>query len=169
MSHFAIDSLSTAPLVVLRIPQQRPRLQCYGFPSKGPSCTMWFRRFTKYDTKSVANPHSTEQDTQPISFLISKQAVPYWTRGDTCCPGVSTSMIRSLADSSTTCLDSINHLHHSNCCSNHNIDPHHGQLTSQRIEENITLTKTQAKLNITKDGNTCTTLKTAWLSITNHV
>jgi hypothetical protein len=30
------------------------------------------------------------------------------------------------------------------------------------------LTKTQAKLNITKDGKTCTTLMTAWLSITNQ-
>jgi hypothetical protein len=28
------------------------------------------------------------------------------------------------------------------------------------------LTKTQAKLNITKDGKTCTTLMTGWLSIT---
>jgi hypothetical protein len=31
------------------------------------------------------------------------------------------------------------------------------------------LTKTQAKLNIPKDGKTCTTLMTAWLSITNQV
>jgi hypothetical protein len=32
---------------LLRIPQQRPRLQCWGFPSKDPSCTMWFRHFHK--------------------------------------------------------------------------------------------------------------------------
>jgi hypothetical protein len=31
------------------------------------------------------------------------------------------------------------------------------------------LTKTQAKLNITMDGNTCMTLMTAWLSITKQV
>jgi hypothetical protein len=38
--------------------------------------------------------------TQPITFLISKQDIPYRTRGSTCCHGVSTPMIRSLADSS---------------------------------------------------------------------
>jgi hypothetical protein len=37
------------------------------------------------------------------------------------------------------------------------------------MEDHNTLTKTQEKLNITKDGKTCMTLKTAWLSITNHV
>jgi hypothetical protein len=70
---------------------------CYGFPSKGPACsakdspaktplapcgsgifTKYVTRYvTKYDTKSDDNPHSTEQDTQPITFLISRQAVPY--------------------------------------------------------------------------------------------
>jgi hypothetical protein len=34
-----------------------------------------------------SHPHSTEHDTQPIAYLISKQAVPYQTRGGTCCPG----------------------------------------------------------------------------------
>jgi hypothetical protein len=72
-----------------------------------PSCTMWTW------AKSQANPHSSEQDTQPIVFLISKQAAPYWIRGVTCCPGGSTPKNRSLADSSTTCHDGINHLHHS--------------------------------------------------------
>jgi hypothetical protein len=49
--------------------------------AKGPSVTMWFREIieyvTKYDTKNDAQPHSTEQDTQPIAFLVSKKAVPY--------------------------------------------------------------------------------------------
>jgi hypothetical protein len=40
---------------------------------KTPSCTMWFRQIinyvTKYDTKYGVNPHSTEQDTQPIAYL----------------------------------------------------------------------------------------------------
>jgi hypothetical protein len=85
-----------------------------------PSCTMWFRRFTKYD----AILDSTEQDTQSIAFLISRQVILYWTCGGTCCPGVSTHKLRSLADLSTTCHDGIIHLHHSNRCSNHNIDPH---------------------------------------------
>jgi hypothetical protein len=53
-----------------------------------PSCTMWTW------AKSQANPHSSEQDTQPIVFLISKQAAPYRIRG-------------------VTCHDGINHLHHS--------------------------------------------------------
>jgi hypothetical protein len=84
----------------------------------GPSCTMWAW------AKSEANSHSSEQHTQTIEFLISKQATPYRTHGGTCCPGVSAPKIRSLADLSTTCHDGINHLHHSNHCSNHNIDPH---------------------------------------------
>jgi hypothetical protein len=77
-----------------------------------------------YDINNDAHPHSTEQDTQHIVFLISKQVVPYRTCGGTCCHGVSTPNIWSIADSSITCLDGINHLHHTNRCSNHNIDPH---------------------------------------------
>jgi hypothetical protein len=93
-----------------------------------PSCTMWFRQITKYVTcmtpKNDAHPHSSKQDTQPITFLISRQVIPYRTRGGTCCPGLSTPKIQSLADSSTTCHDGISHLHHFNSCSNHSIDPH---------------------------------------------
>jgi hypothetical protein len=37
------------------------------------------------------------------------------------------------------------------------------------MDERPPLTKTQAKLNITKDEKTSTTLMTAWLSITNQV
>jgi hypothetical protein len=83
-----------------------------------PSCIMWAW------VNHHAITHSSEQDTQPIVFLISKQAAPYRTCGDTCCSGVSTPKIRSLANSRTTCHDSINHLHHSNHCSNQSIDPH---------------------------------------------
>jgi hypothetical protein len=92
-----------------------------------------------------------QQDKFTRAFLISQQAVPYRTRGDTCCHRVSTTKIQSLADLSTTCHDSINHLHHSIHCSNYNIDPHHGHLTSREMEDQ-TVTKTQAKLNIIKDG-----------------
>jgi hypothetical protein len=42
------------------------------------------------------------QDKLTRAFLISQQVIPYRTRGDTCCPGVSTPKIRSLADSSRT-------------------------------------------------------------------
>jgi hypothetical protein len=113
---------------------------CYGFPSKGLTCSakdspakaplapcglgFLTKYVTKYDTKSDVNLHSTEQDTQPIALQISRQAVPYRTHGGTCCPRVSTPKIWCLADLSTTCHDGINHLHHSNHCSNHNIDPH---------------------------------------------
>jgi hypothetical protein len=43
-----------------------------------------------------------QQDKLTRAFLISQQDVPYQTHGGTCCPGVSTPMIRSLADSSMT-------------------------------------------------------------------
>jgi hypothetical protein len=87
-----------------------------------PSYTMWVRRFTKNVTKYDVIPHSSEQDTLPI--VISNQIVPYRTCGNTCCPRVSTPKIQSFADSSTTSHRGINHLHHSNHCSNHNINPH---------------------------------------------
>jgi hypothetical protein len=45
--------------------------------------------------------HSSKQDTLPTASLISKQAVPYWTRS-TYCPGLSTPKTRSLADLSMT-------------------------------------------------------------------
>jgi hypothetical protein len=69
-----------APLAVLRFPAQ-----------SGPLCTVWFMQFTKNVTKTGhtdrSHPHSTEHDTYPIAYLISKQAIAYWTRGGTCCPG----------------------------------------------------------------------------------
>jgi hypothetical protein len=139
-----------------------------------PSCNMWFRQFTKYvtmtDHKVLCHPQSTEHDTQLIAYLISKQAAPYHTHGGTCCPRVSTPNIQSLADSSMT-----NHIfwrnptvstiptllkpqHRSSPQSNHNA-----------MDGRPSLTKAQVKLNITKERMTCTTLMTAWLSITNQV
>jgi hypothetical protein len=88
-----------------------------------PSCTLWLCRY-----HHISTAHPTRQFTR--GSLISQQAIPYWTRGGTCYPGVSTIKIRSLADSSSTCCDGINHLHYSNHCSNRSIDPHHGHLTS---------------------------------------
>jgi hypothetical protein len=83
MSYFATNS-----------PAKGPACSAKDSPAKGPSCTMWFRwitkYITKYDIKNDDNPHSTEQDTLPIAFLISKQVVPYQTHGGTCCPRVST-------------------------------------------------------------------------------
>jgi hypothetical protein len=86
---------TVAPLVVLRFPTH-----------SGPFCTMWFRQFTWNITQmghtDRSHPHSTEHDIQPIAYLISRQAVPYRTRGGTCCPVVSTPKIRNLPDSSMT-------------------------------------------------------------------
>jgi hypothetical protein len=56
------------------------------------------------EPRRVTTPisHSSEQGTLPTASLITKQVVPYRTRGDTYCPGVSTRMTRSLADPSMT-------------------------------------------------------------------
>jgi hypothetical protein len=83
-----------------------------------PLCNMWAW------AKSQAISHSSEQDTLPIVFLISKQAIPFQTCSGTCYPVVSTPKIQFVVHSSTTCHDGIHHLHHSNHCSNHIIDPH---------------------------------------------
>jgi hypothetical protein len=57
-----------------------------------------------YEPRRVTTPisHSSEQGTLPTASLISKQGIPYWTCGGTCCLGVSTPMTQSLADSSMT-------------------------------------------------------------------
>jgi hypothetical protein len=51
---------------------------------------------------TTPNSHSSEQGTLPTAPLISKQAIPYRTRGVTYCLVVSTPMTPSLADSSMT-------------------------------------------------------------------
>jgi hypothetical protein len=135
---------------------------------------MWFRQFTKNVTKTDhkvwCHPHSTEHDTQPIAYSISKQAVPYRTRSDTCCPRGSTPKIWSLADSSMT-----NHITWRNLIVSTIptlLKPHHRSSPRSNhisIDGRPTLTKTQANLNITKDGKTCMTFMIAWLSITTQV
>jgi hypothetical protein len=133
---------------------------------------MWFRQITKYvtkyDTKNDGNPHSTEQDTQHIAFLISKHVVPYQTCDGTYCPGGSTPKIRSLADSRTTCHDGINHLHHSNRCSNHIIDPHTVTLHPNGWKT-TSLSQRHKPTQHHKGWKTCTILMITGLSITNHV
>jgi hypothetical protein len=92
---------------LLRFPEQTvPACSAKVSRTNNPSCTLWFRQFAKYvrktDHKVWCHPHSTEHDTQPIAYLISKQAIPHRTHGGTCYPVVSTPKIRSLADLSTT-------------------------------------------------------------------
>jgi hypothetical protein len=149
-----------APLAVLRFPAQ-----------SGPFCTMWLRQFTKNVTKTGhtdgSHPHSTEHDTQPIAYLISKQVIPYRTRGGTCCPGGSTPKIRSLADSSMTSHVTRRNPNRSTIPTL--LNPQHRSSPGSihiSMDGRPSLTKTQAKPNITKDGKICTTLMTAWLSIT---
>jgi hypothetical protein len=161
MSCFAIVSQHMAPLVVLRFPAH-----------SGPTCTMWFRtqNVTKTGHIDRSHPHSIEHDTQStnIAYLISKQAVPYQTRGGTCCPRVSTPKIWSLVDLSMTChitwqnptISTIPTL----LKSQHQSSPWSNHIST---DGRLSLRKTQAKL--TKDGKTCTTFMIAWLSITNQV
>jgi hypothetical protein len=115
-------------------------------------------------------PHSTEHDTQPIAYLISMQAVPYRTRGGTCCPGVSTPKIQSLVDSSIA--SHISWWNPTVSTVPTLLKPQHRSLPRPNhisMDGRPSLAKTQAKLKITKDGKTCTTLMTAWLSITTPV
>jgi hypothetical protein len=156
---------------LLRFPKQTvPTCSANISLTNVPSSTMWFSQFTKTDHKVWCHPHLTEHDTQPIAYLISKQAVPHHTCGRTCCPGVSTPKVRSIADSSMTYHITWWNLTVSTIPSL--LKPlHRSSLRSNHISTNgrPSLTKTQAKLNITKDGKTCMTLMTAWLSITNQL
>jgi hypothetical protein len=78
---------------------------CYSFLNKGPACSAKVSPANAplapcgSQVKDCAIPHSPEQDTQPIVFLISKQVISYLTCGGTCYSGVSTLKIQSLADS----------------------------------------------------------------------
>jgi hypothetical protein len=70
-------STQSGPLAVLRFPIQSDLL-----------CTMRFaKNVTKMGHTDGSHPHSTEHDTLPVAYLISKQVIPYRTRGGTCCPG----------------------------------------------------------------------------------
>jgi hypothetical protein len=77
---------------LLRIPTQSAPLAVLRFSAQsGPFCTMWFRQFTKNVTKTGhtdgSHPHTTEHNTLPVAYLISKQVIPYRTRGGTCYSG----------------------------------------------------------------------------------
>jgi hypothetical protein len=154
---------------LLRFPKQTvPACSAKVSHTNVPSCTMRERCFTKYVTKYDVISHPTEQDTLPVVFLISRQVILYRTCGGTCCPRVCTPMIQSLADLSTTCHDGINYLHHSNHCSNHNIDPHTVNSHLNRWET-TTLSQRHNPTPHHKGWKTCMTLKSALLSITKQL
>jgi hypothetical protein len=118
---------------LLRFPEQMvPACSAKVSRTNIPSCTMWFRQFAKYvtnyDHKVWCHPHSTKHDTHPIAHLISKQVIPYRTRGFTCYPGVSTPKIQSLVNSSMTIHipDGIQPSPPFQPYSNHSINSHHG-------------------------------------------
>jgi hypothetical protein len=126
------------------------------------------------EPRRVTTPisQSSEQGTLPTASLISKRAVPYWTRCGTCCHGVSTVMIRFFTD-----LRMTNHItwriptsfHHSKPCSKHSIEPHHSHLTSRRMDDQHSQHSTQVKLNIIKMKRLVRWLKTPGQSnATNH-
>jgi hypothetical protein len=53
---------------------------CYGFLTHDPACSaevFLTQNVTQTGHIDRSHPHSTEHDTQPISYLISKQVVPY--------------------------------------------------------------------------------------------
>jgi hypothetical protein len=148
-----------SPLAVLRFPAQKCPLLHHVVQAVHKVCH-----------KVWCHPHSTEHETKPIAFLISKQAIPYWTCGGTYYPRVSIPKISSLADPSMT-----NHITRRNPTIStiltllkpqHRSSPQSNHIST---DGRPSLIKTQAKLNITKDEKTCTTLMIAWLSITNQV
>jgi hypothetical protein len=64
-------------------------------------------------------------------------------------------------------LTDSNRLHHFKHYSNHSIEPHHGHLTSRRMEDQHSQHST-SQTQHHKDEKTCTTLKTAGLSNTSN-
>jgi hypothetical protein len=81
----------------------------YSFPwPRVPACSAKFSSYLEPLLHLVDQitfcifPHTTEKDSQPTIALISKQSFPYWTRGGTCYPRVSTPNTQSLADLSMT-------------------------------------------------------------------
>jgi hypothetical protein len=79
---------------------------------RGTIAMLWFSEVVCGSTaplapcepRRVTTPisHSSEQATLPTASLISKQAIPYWTCGGTCYPGVFAPKTQSLVDSSLT-------------------------------------------------------------------
>jgi hypothetical protein len=125
------------------------------------------------EPRRVTTPisHLTEQGTLHATSLISRQAVPYRTCGVTCCPRVSTPKTLSLADSSIT-----NHITWWNPTVS--TIPTHAQTTSSILTtvtthhdrwKTNTLNNNTSQTQHHIDEKTCTTLMTAWLSITKKV
>jgi hypothetical protein len=82
---------------------------CYGspvtrVPASSAMVSLWLKPLLDLvvQNTSCAFPHTSEQDSQLTTYLISKQVIPDRTHGVRCYPRVSTPKTRSLADSSMT-------------------------------------------------------------------
>jgi hypothetical protein len=151
---------------------------CYGFPwpqvpASSVKVSPWLEPllYLMYQITSYVFPHTAEQDSQLTTSLISKQAIPYRTCGDTCHPGVYTPKTRSLADSSMTIYITWQIWTVSTI-------PTHAQTTTSILSmvnshldgwKSTTLNTNISPTQHHKDGKTCMTLMTAWLGITNQV
>jgi hypothetical protein len=121
---------------------------------------------------SVLISYSSEQGTLPTASLISKQVVPYRTCGGTYCPGVSTPMTRSLANSSMTnpitwwipSVSTIPNLAQTTASNHTTVTAHH-----DRWKTNTLNSQHKSNSIITKMERLVWQLKTVGLSITtNH-
>jgi hypothetical protein len=118
---------------------------CYGFPwPRVPACSAkvssWLEPLLHlvHQITFRVIPHTSEQDSQPTTSLISKQVIPHRPRGGSCCLGVSTPKTSRLEHDKPHHLMESNCLHHSKPCSNHSIDPHHSHLTLRPQSPHIT-------------------------------
>jgi hypothetical protein len=109
-------------------------------------------------------PDTAEDDSLPVASLISRQVVPYQTRGGTYCLGVSTPKTQTIVDSSMT-----NHITWWNPTVS--TIPTHAQTTTSILTtvashhdgwKTKTLDNNTSQTQHHKDGKTCTTLMTAW-------
>jgi hypothetical protein len=151
---------------------------CYGSPvtkvlASSVKVSSWLEPLSHLvdQITSCVFAHTTEQDSLPIASLIRRQVDPYQTRGGTCCFGVSTPKTWSFVDLSMT-----NHITWWNPTVS--TIPTYAQTTTSiltTITSHLDGWKTKTINNNTsqtqhhKDRKTCTTLMTAWLSITNQV
>jgi hypothetical protein len=125
------------------------------------------------EPRQVTTPisHSSKQGTLPTASLISKQAIPHWTCGDTCCPGVSTPKTWSLADLSMTNYKSWRSQpsppFQTLLKPHHRILPRSPHITTDGRPTLSTLNTSQTQYH--KDGKTCMTLMIVGLrNTTNH-
>jgi hypothetical protein len=151
---------------------------CYGFtvtrvPASNAKVFSWLEPLLHLVDQITSDvfSYTTEQDSQPIAALISKQVIPYRTRGDTCCPRLSTPKIWCLADSSMTIhniwgnptISTISTHAQTTTSILTMVTSHHDGRKTKTLNNNTRQTQHH------KDKNTCMTLMTTWLSITNQV